>query len=165
VTTRRARITPCTVGVEVVLALQEWCISPREQILEYRSWIVKALCPASPGADLAEWPTQHYSKVLAASAAERVSSIGPRINANVKEVVAEALKEGVGSLVALDQQDPIEIGLAVHHCIVRTRTDPISSHFFPEDIAIHVEVELSTLLPPCSPCADGTHPVLLRVLI
>jgi hypothetical protein len=39
-----------------------------------------------------------------------VSSIGPRINADVKEVVAEALEEGVGSLAALDQQDPVKLG-------------------------------------------------------
>jgi hypothetical protein len=78
--------------------LEERCISPGEEILEYCSGVVKTLGPASPGADLAERPMQHYSEVLAASTTERVSSIRSWINADVKEVIAEALEEGFTGL-------------------------------------------------------------------
>jgi hypothetical protein len=97
-TTSCAWVTACTIGVEVILTLEERCISPGEEILEYCSRVVKTLSPTSPGADLAERPTQHYGEVLAASTTERVSSVRSWINADVKEVIAEALEEGFTGL-------------------------------------------------------------------
>jgi hypothetical protein len=84
--------------VHVVLPVLVRAVIPGQEILEDCPCIVTVICPSTPIADLSERPLQDNMEVLTASTAEGVCAIGAGINTNVKQVIAEAFKEGLGSL-------------------------------------------------------------------
>jgi hypothetical protein len=96
-----ARVSEWPSWIHVVLPVLVRAIIPGQEILEDCPWIVTVVCPSTPVADLSERPLEYYVEVLAASTTEGVCAIGAGINTNVKQVIAEAFKEGLGSLMAI----------------------------------------------------------------